>query len=262
MKTRTRCTVVWLCAAIGSCQILFPVPTRAVTTILFNASQTISLVATNMNTDTYATEGYLFTLSRDKLFTGGYGLTNPVGRPTPINWPTGLTAQAITVGPNMGGARIDLTRADGQPFSIPYFVFRILGSTAGAGAMLEIMPLINGEDALPDPLMYQATGFYGQTFSNSTPELANYDAYKITLYMDFAMLNLSLVDPSAPPPSLSLSPSTNGQISLSWQSDTNWILQETLQMDSGVWTDAPSGSTHPIIVPAEPATKFYRLIHN
>lgn len=264
MSARNGCPVVCLCIAIAAGLTLCSGPARAVTTVLFNASQTLSLVATNVNSDTYATEGYLFTLSRDKLFTGGYGLTNPVGRSTPINWPTGLTAQAITTGPNLGGARIDLSRADGQPFSIRYFVFRILGSTAGAGAMLEIMPLINGEDALPDPLMYQATGYYGQTFSNSTPELVNYDAYKITLYMDFALLNLSLVDPSAPPPSLSLSPSTNGALYLSWQAETNtiWMLQEAVHLESDVWTDAPSGSTHPIIVPAEPSTKFYRLRKN
>lgn len=251
------------CGATFFCLSLMYSPAQAVTTVLFNASQTISLVATNMNSDTYASEGYRLTLSRDKLFTGGYGLTNPIGRFTPINWPTGLTAQAITTGPNTGGARMDLTRTDGQPFSIPYFVFRILANTAGAGAMLEVMPLIKGEDALPDPLMYQATGFYGQTFSNSTPELANYDAYKITLYVDFALLNLKLVDPSLPPPVLSMY-STNGTPGLTWSPDTetNWILQETFLLEPGTWSNAPTGSLHPINLPADSPAKFYRLIRN
>jgi hypothetical protein len=73
-------------------------PARAVTNVFFSPSQTTNLVATNLNTDTIATEGYLFTLSRDKLFTGGVGLTNPIGRSLRVNWPDGLEAQAVTGG--------------------------------------------------------------------------------------------------------------------------------------------------------------------
>lgn len=235
---------------------------HAVTNVLFSATQATNLVATNINSDIIDTAGYLFTLSRDKLFTGGYGLTNPVGRSLRINWPDGLEAQAITTGPNVGtGARITLTRADGQPFDIRRFTFRILGNTAGAGAMLEIMPLVNGEDALPDPLMYQATGFYGQTFTNVTPELSGYDTYKFKLYVDFALMNLTLVDPSPPSPTLVIQPEPTGLVTLSWTPDTgtNWILQERLSLSAGSWTNSPSGWTNPIVVPATLPTKFYRL---
>lgn len=237
-------------------------PARAVTNILFSATQTTNLLATNINSDTIETAGYVFTLSRDKLFTGGYGLTNPIGRSLRIRWPDGLEAQAITTGPNVGtGARITLTRADGQPFDIRRFTFRLLGNTGGAGAMLEIMPLVNGEDAFPDPLMYQATGFYGQTFTNLTPELSGYDTYKLKLYVDFALMSLTLVDPSPPPPVLVIQPEPSGFVTLSWTpaTGTNWILQERPSLSTGSWTNAPSGWTNPVTVPATFPAKFYKL---
>ncbi len=237
---------------------------RAVTNVFFSPTQTTNLVATNVNSDTIETAGYFFTLSRDKLFTGGVGLTNPIGRSLRIQWPDGLEAQAPTVGPNTGtGARITLTRADGHPFDIRRFTFRILGNTAGAGAMLEIMPLVNGEDALPDPLMYQATGFYGQTFTNVTPELSNYDTYKLKLYMDFALMNLTAVDPSPPPPTLAIQPEPTGFVTLSWTptTGTKWILQERLNLTSGTWANAPSGWTNPVIIPTTLRANFYRLFN-
>jgi hypothetical protein len=236
-------------------------PARAVTNVFFSASQTTNLVATNLNTDTIATEGYLFTLSRDKLFTGGVGLTNPIGRSLRVNWPVSLEAQAVTVGPNIGtGARITLTRQDGQPFDIRQFTFRILANTGGAGAMLEIMPLINGEDALPDPLMYQATGYYGQNFTNVTPELAGYDTYKFKLYVDFALLNLTVVDPSLPPPALAITRVAPGQVMISWSPTApGFVLQERTNLTLGAWTNSPSGATNPVTVPATLPAKFYRL---
>ncbi len=237
-------------------------PARAVTNVFFSPTQTTHLVATNINSDTIQTEGYLFTLSRDKLFTGGG--TNPIGRFLSVNWPDGLQAQAPTVGPNTGtGARITLTRVDGQPFDIRRFVFRLLASTTGAGAMLEIMPLVDGEDALPDPLMYQATGYYGQTFTNLTPELHAYDTYKLKLYVDFALMSLTAVDPSLPPPpspQLAIGPATAGSATLSWTpNEPGWQLQENTNLLTTHWVNAPSGSTNPVVVPATLPTKFYRL---
>jgi hypothetical protein len=40
---------------------------------------------------------------------------------------------------------------------------------------------------------------------------------------------------------------------------TNWVLQERLSLTTGAWTNAPSGWTNPIVVPATLPTKFYRL---
>jgi hypothetical protein len=230
--------------AVVALGMILPMQTCAVTNIFFSITQTTNLVATNINSDTIETEGYLFTLSRDKLFTGGVGLTNPIGRSLRINWPNGLEAQAITAGPNPGGARIMLTRQDGQPFNIPTFNFRLLANTAGAGAMLEIMPLLDGEDAVPDPFMYQATGFYGQTFTNLSPQLRGYDTYKITLYVDFALMGLTMVDPSLPPPLLEIVPLNETTIQLSWPTNhAGFSLEATANLSIAAWTPVTNSIT-------------------
>jgi len=40
---------------------------------------------------------------------------------------------------------------------------------------------------------------------------------------------------------------------------TNWVLQERLSLNSGSWSNAPSGTNNPATVPATLPTKFYRL---
>lgn len=252
----------WLAAIAVA---VLPVQARALTNVLFSITQTTNLVATNLNSDTIETEGYRFTLSRDKLFTGGVGLTNPVGRSLRVNWPDGLEAQAVTTGPNPGGAKIMLTRQDGQPFDIPAFTFRLLAHTAGAGAMLEIMPLLNGEDAVPDPFMYQATGYYGQTFTNFSPQLRGYDTYKITLYVDFALLRLTVVDPSLPPPLLAIVPVSETTIQLSWPTNhASFSLEATTNLPGAAWTPvtnsvATSGDLFTVELDTDQSRRFFRL---
>jgi hypothetical protein len=77
----------------------------AVTIVIFDASQTTTLVSSNTTSDTISSEGYLFTYTRDKLFTGG--TTNIIGRPVRVPWPAGLEAQYVTTTTNkvtiMGG---------------------------------------------------------------------------------------------------------------------------------------------------------------
>lgn len=228
----------WLPAiAVTALAVTLPAHAHAVTTDFFSITQMTNLVATNINSDTIETEGYLFTFSRDKLFTGGVGLTNPIGRSLRVNWPNGLEAQAITTGPNPGGSKVVLTRQDGQPFDIPAFTFRLLANTAGAGAMLEIMPLLDGEDAVPDPYMFQATGFYGQTFTNLSPQLHGYDTYKITLYVDFALMRLTAVDPSLPPPVLEIAPVSERTIQLSWPTNhSGFSLEVSTSLVAAAWT--------------------------
>lgn len=169
-------------------------------TTFFNTNQIATLVSTGTTSDTISCAGYQFTYTRDKLFTGGIGMTNPIGRAVRIPWPQGVEAQAVTAGPAPGGARITLNRVDGGVFDLTAFTFRLLANTAGAGATLEIMPMLDGEDALNDPLYFDATGYYGSQFSyntatnylGSTAVLTNYEAYKIGLYVDFALTALTL----------------------------------------------------------------------
>jgi hypothetical protein len=269
-KVTTRFTASlqpWLAAmAVATLALVQPTPACAVTNVLFSINQTTNLVATNINSDTIETEGYRFTLSRDKLFTGGVGLTNPIGRSLRIHWPNGLEAQAITTGPNLGGARIMLTRQDGQPFDIPIFTFRLLANTAGAGAMLEIMPLLNGEDAVPDPFMYQATGFYGQTYTNLSPQLRGYDTYKITLYVDFALMRLTVVDPSLPPPVLEIAPLSETTLQLSWPANqTGFSLEATTNLLVATWSPVTnsivtSGDFFTVELDTDQSRRFFRLI--
>lgn len=179
---------------------LIPLTIHAATTQFFASNQVATLVSTGVTYDTISSGGYLFTYTRDKLFTGGIGLTNPIGRRVRVPWPQGVEAQAVTAGTSPGGAEITLQRADGLPFDLRALTFKLLANTAGAGGSMEIMPQQNGEDALNDPLFFDATGYYGNQFTyttapnnwGSTARLTNYPAYKMKLYVDFALTALTL----------------------------------------------------------------------
>jgi hypothetical protein len=173
----------------------------AATVTFFDASQVATLVTEGTTWDKVRSSGYYFTYTRDKLFTGGLG-GDPIGRPVRIPWPEGVEAQAVTAGPNPGKAKITIERVDGDLFDISAFSARLLGNTYGAGGEFEVVPFLNGEEILPDPVKFNATGFYGQTFSyNTTPNpwgqstlpLQGYDKYTIDLYVDFAWTALTLI---------------------------------------------------------------------
>ncbi len=176
---------------------------NAAITVFFDASQTATLVASGVTSDTISSRGYLFTYTRDKLFTGGYGQTEPIGRQVRIPWPLGVEAQAVTMPPpgvTDYKARMTLTRVDGDVFDLTAFTAQLLANTAGAGGSIEIMPLLNGEDAFNDPVYFNASGYSGSRFAydtspnylGSTALLTGYDTYKIGLYVDFALVALTL----------------------------------------------------------------------
>jgi hypothetical protein len=221
---------VVLLSALGG---LRPVAARAAVTTFFDNTQVATLVSTGTTSDTISSEGYQFTYTRDKLFTGGIGLTNPVGRTVRVPWPQGVEAQAVTVGPSMGGGRIVLERVDGAPFALSAFTARLLANTAGAGGQIEIMPILDGEDAFKDPLYFDATGFYGSVFSyntspnhlGSTSTMTNFESYIITLYVDFALTALTLgheapVVNEPPPLLLGAGGGPEGGMVLMWTSIT------------------------------------------
>jgi hypothetical protein len=61
-------------------------------------------------------------------------------------------------------------------------------------------------------------------------------------------------------PLLRIEPAGPGQATIWWEpDDTGWVLQESLTVEPPAWTNAPSGSTNPVTVPAVPPVKFYRL---
>lgn len=214
-----------------------PGAARAVTNIFFDASQTTNLVTSGTTSDTISSEGYLFAFTRDKLFTGGVGLTNPIGRAVRIPWPDGLEAQAVTAGPDPRGARMDIRRQDGERFAIESLAFKLLANTAGAGASLEIMPMLEGEDGVPEPFMYNATGFYGQQFTYNTPELSGFDAYKLTLYVDFAVMSLTAIDTSLPPPSLQIVQLNAASLQIAWPTNAlGYVLEVTTNLPAQGWS--------------------------
>src|SRR5947199_10662747 len=89
--------------------------THAVTNVFFTGSQTSTLVVSNINAVTIQSGNYRFTYSADGYWSSGGGA--PTGRFFSVFWPTGVQAQAITVGPSLGtGANITVTRADGKLF--------------------------------------------------------------------------------------------------------------------------------------------------
>jgi hypothetical protein len=105
----------------------------------FDASQSYLMDNSSINSNTVTTNGFSFTYSQDKLFTGGYGLYIPVGRYNAVFWPVGLHLQAITTG-TFGSAQATITRTDKKPFSIESFTARLLCNTAGPGADFEWVP--------------------------------------------------------------------------------------------------------------------------
>lgn len=184
---------------------------RASTVVFFDPSQVATDVASGATSDTISSSGYVFTYTRDKLFTGGIGLTDPIGRPVRVAWPDGVEAQAVTSGPNPGKAQIVITRVDGGVFDLTAFTARLLANTAATGAAFEIMPSLQGEDAFNDPLYFDASGYGGSEFSydetpnplGSTALLKGFDRYSIDLFVDFALTGLTLEGAPVPEPSTS-----------------------------------------------------------
>lgn len=235
---------------------------RALTTVFFNSAQGTNLVVSGTTSDTISSAGYLFTFTRDKLFTGGIGLTNPIGRYLRVHWPDGIEAQAVTAGPVTSGARIDIKREDGQPFAIQSFTAQLLANTAGAGAAMEIMPMLNGEDGVPDPFMYDATGYYGMHFTYNTPPLTGYDAYKITLYVDYALMSLTVLDDR---PALDIVSLGSGSLQIAWPTNApGYTLEYATSLPAQVWNTvtnsvAINGDLFTVELESTAAKCFYRL---
>ena len=254
--------VIRLNIAIGAALIaLFsPGSALAVTNVFFDIAQGTNLVDSGTTSDTISSAGYVFTLSRDKLFTGG--LPNPIGRSLRVNWPDGLEAQAVTAGPVTGPARIDIKRQDSQPFAIQSFTAKLLADTGGAGASIEIMPMLNGEDGVPNPFKYDATGYYNQLFSYNTPPLTGFDAYKITLYVDYALMSLTVVDSI---PTLDIFQVGPDLIQISWPTNSvGYNLECATNLPAQAWSRVTNsvvmnGDLFTVELESTDPKRFYRL---
>jgi hypothetical protein len=241
----------------------------AVTNTFFSPYQTATVVTTNMTSTTIRSRGYLFTYSVDGWWSAWPG-GPPTGRLQPVHWPDGVDAQAITAdasGPlsQQTSAQISIRRVDGQPFDLQTFTGRILGNTAGAGAAFELMPQFNGNDTFPDPLTYDATGYAGQSFAYA-PMLTGYDTYNLSLWMDYALTQLTVSDPGAiTQPELQISATSSNYFRLSWPTNSaDFTLLQNSSLSPGNWTVVTNlvgtvGTNNLVLVPAE-GSRFFRLI--
>jgi hypothetical protein len=61
-------------------------------------------------------------------------------------------------------------------------------------------------------------------------------------------------------PTLAIAPAAPEQATISWTPNTlGFVLQETWSLSPANWTNSPSGATNPVVVPAGPGNRFYRL---
>lgn len=187
-------------------------PLPAAIVDFFDSSQSFSFYQSGATADTILTEGYLITYSRDKFWSPVPG-GSPTGRFVSVEWPTGLQAQAVTAGPALGPAKFTIRREDGDIFDLPAFSAKLLANTSGAGAAIEIMPKLAGEDGFPDPVTFAASGVAGNIFSydtnspaflGNTSALKNFDTYDVSLYVDFALVDLKVEGAPTVPEAASL----------------------------------------------------------
>ena len=157
-------------------------------------------VSSDTNSDTIRSGGYLFTYTLDKFFTGGVSSADP-GRSEVVQWPDGIHAQGITTGPNAGKKEeVVIQRVDGDVFDINAITFKLIGTTAGAGAELEVSPILNDADGTQVFLDATGPSGYSISYSNTlsdfrgynTSTLTGFDTYKMNLYVDFALTSITL----------------------------------------------------------------------
>lgn len=241
-------------------------PSLAVTNAFFNSYQTATEVSTNMNSTTISSRGYLFTYSVDGWWSASPG-GSPTGRFPSVLWPTGIDAQSLTAGPAAGtGASITIKRVDGQLFELHTFTGRILGNTAATGAAFELMPQLNGNDAFPNPLTYDATGYAGQSFGHA-PMLSGYDTYVLSLWMDYGLTQLTVADVSVIiSPNLQISSTPSNYFQVVWPTNSfDFTLLQDSNVVSTTWSVVPNpsrvvGTNNEVILPAEDGARFFRLV--
>jgi hypothetical protein len=129
------------------------------------------------------------------------------------------------------------------------------------------MPQINGNDGFANPLTFDATGYGGNSFTYNTPMLTGFDTYNISLWMDYALTSLTLVDASPPPPMLQISLTSTNYVRLDWTTNSaGYALQQNFQLGTTNWTDATNtvsivGTNYQAGIPTTNRPRFFRLKH-
>jgi hypothetical protein len=102
--------------------------------------------------------------------------------------------------------------------------------------------------------VYSVSGTIGQPDAGGPMTGGNF-----SLTGGFWALPQAVQTPGAP--TLYITNAGPGWATLWWtpSTGTNWVLQERLNLTTGAWSNAPSGPTNPVTVPATLPAKFYRL---
>ena len=104
--------------------------------------------------------------------------------------------------------------------------------------------MLNGEDAFPDPFMYDATGYAGSRFTNNTPQLSGFDTYKMSLYVDFALMRLTVVDANRPRPILNFAQVDAATLQLSWPANAvGYVLESATNLPAQAWSPVTNSIT-------------------
>jgi hypothetical protein len=111
---------------------------------------------------------------------------------------------------------------------------------------------IDGGGGTSTSSVYSVSGTIGQ------PHAGRMSGETFTLEGGFWAVPTAVQSPGYP--WLMLASTGPGQATVSWSPATpGYILQESLSLSPAVWTNSPSGSTNPIVVPATLPARFYRL---
>lgn len=142
----------------------------------------------------------------------------------------------------------------------------MLGSVVVLGASYGLLPLqaqtnfainwftVDGGGGTSTGAVYSVSGTIGQPDAGGPMTSAQY-----SVTGGFWVLPVAVQTTNAP--KLKIVPDGPGQAAISWTPDTpGFVLQETLVLSPAGWSNSPSGSTNPVVVPATLPTKFYRLI--
>jgi hypothetical protein len=112
---------------------------------------------------------------------------------------------------------------------------------------------VNGGGGTSTGGVYSVTGTIGQPDAGGPMTNGQY-----SVTGGFWVLPVAVQVTNAP--TLTIVPAAPGFALLSWTPNTpGFVLQETLSLSPTSWVNSPSGATNPVVVPAAPPTKFYRL---
>jgi len=151
----------------------------------------------------------------------------------------------------------EVERPESTPWKRPQLPLLVLMAALGfpAAAQYSIdWHTIDGGGGTSSGGVYSVSGTIGQPDAGPPMTGGPY-----TVMGGFWALPEAVQTPGAP--LLSLTPTSAGFATISWApaTGTNWVLQQSSSLSPAAWTNAPSGATNPVVVPATLPAKFYRL---